>query len=84
MPEYKLIGSSPSEIKNGDKIEVQVEGLEGVKLLLVKLDDKVHAMTARCTHYGAPLVKGVLSPDARITCPWHGGTLAVSRNSSTS
>ncbi|KAK2834949.1 hypothetical protein FQN49_006751 [Arthroderma sp. PD_2] len=77
MSEYKLTGSSPSEIKNGDKIEVQVEGVEGVKLLLVKLDDQVHAMTAKCTHYGAPLVKGVLTPDARITCPWHGACFNV-------
>ncbi|KAM5466387.1 Apoptosis-inducing factor 1 [Microsporum audouinii] len=77
MSEYKLIGSSPSEIKNGDKIEVQVEGLEGVKLLLVKLDDQVHALTAKCTHYGAPLAKGVLTSDARITCPWHGACFNV-------
>lgn len=23
---------------------------------------------------GAPLIKGVLTGDGRITCPWHGGT----------
>lgn len=26
-------------------------------------------------HYGAPLVKGVVSSDGRLTCPWHGGEL---------
>ncbi|ODH52341.1 hypothetical protein GX48_01404 [Paracoccidioides brasiliensis] len=55
-----------------DKIEVEVEGIEKGKLILIKQGGQVHALTANCTHYGAPLVKGVLTPDARLTCPWHG------------
>ncbi|PGH06258.1 hypothetical protein GX51_02455 [Blastomyces parvus] len=60
-----------------DKIEVEVEGIEKGKLLLLKHGDQVHALTANCTHYGAPLVKGVLTPDARLTCPWHGACYNV-------
>ncbi|KAK2736422.1 hypothetical protein FQN57_000755 [Myotisia sp. PD_48] len=70
--EYKLNGATPSELQDGGKVEVEVEGLQNVKLLLVKLNGQLQAMSARCTHYGAPLVKGVLSPDGRLTCPWHG------------
>ena len=36
------------------------------KVLLSKLGDKVHATSAYCTHYGAPLVKGVLVADGRV------------------
>lgn len=35
-------------------------------VLLSRLGDKVHATSAFCTHYGAPLVKGVLAADGRI------------------
>ena len=36
------------------------------KVLLSKLGDKVHATSAYCTHYGAPLVGGVLVADGRV------------------
>lgn len=35
-------------------------------MLLSKIGDKVHATSAYCTHYGAPLVKGVLVADGRV------------------
>jgi Rieske Fe-S protein len=73
MAEFKLKELSSLTLNNGDKVEAEVEGIEGGKVLLVKLDDKVHAMNANCTHYGAPLKMGVLTPDGRLTCPWHGG-----------
>lgn len=72
--EYKLKDiSSLSGINNFDKVEAEVEGLQDGKVLLVKYDDKVHAISPKCTHYGAPLKLGVVSPEGRITCPWHGG-----------
>ena len=71
--EYKLkLGSL--ELKDLEKQEVEVEGIEGGKVLLVKLGEDVHALSPKCTHYGAPLVNGVMTPDGRLTCPWHGGT----------
>jgi nitrite reductase/ring-hydroxylating ferredoxin subunit len=72
--EYKLKDVTSLSLKNGEKKEVEVEGVEGGKVLLLKVQDKVHATSANCTHYGAPLSKGVLTPDGRLTCPWHGGT----------
>lgn len=36
------------------------------KVLLSRLGDQVHATSAFCTHYGAPLAKGVLTADGRV------------------
>ena len=44
--------------------QVDFEG-EG-KVLLTRLGDQIHATSAFCTHYGAPLVKGVLTADGRV------------------
>ena len=79
MAEYKLTGiSSLSTLGSLDKIEVEVEGVEEGKVLLVKLNDQVHALSPKCTHYGAPMKNGVVTGDGRITCPWHGGKLIYS------
>ncbi|KAJ5852866.1 hypothetical protein N7534_005409 [Penicillium rubens] len=76
--QYKLKDiSSFTSLKNLDKIEAEVEGIEEGKVLLVKLDDKVHALNTRCTHYGAPLKNGVVTEDGRLTCPWHGACYNV-------
>jgi nitrite reductase/ring-hydroxylating ferredoxin subunit len=71
--EFKLKDVTSLQMKNGEKKEVEVEGVEGGKVLLLKVQDQVHATSSNCTHYGAPLVKGVLTPEGRLTCPWHGG-----------
>ncbi|KAL4869681.1 hypothetical protein BDV12DRAFT_185005 [Aspergillus spectabilis] len=76
--EYRLKDiSSLSSIKNFDKVEAEVEGVQDGKVLLVKVDDNVHAISPKCTHYGAPLRLGVVSPEGRITCPWHGACFNV-------
>ena len=48
----------------GYRKQVDFEG-EG-KVLLSRLGDKIHATSAFCTHYGAPLAKGVLTSDGRV------------------
>jgi nitrite reductase/ring-hydroxylating ferredoxin subunit len=74
MTEYKLKDiTSLSSIAPLEKLEVEVEGVEEGKVLLVKIEKKVHAVSPRCTHYGAPLKNGVVTGDGRLTCPWHGG-----------
>ena len=35
------------------------------KVLLSRLGDQINATSAFCTHYGAPLAKGVLTADGR-------------------
>ncbi|CZT16159.1 related to putidaredoxin reductase [Ramularia collo-cygni] len=69
--------SSLSDLKNGEKKEVEVEGLEKVKILLARHDNTTHALSPKCTHYGAPLAKGVLTASGRLTCPWHGACFNV-------
>jgi len=76
--EYKLKGLTSVDLKNGQKAEYEVEGIEGGKVLLVKAQDGLHAMSPNCTHYGAPMVKGVVTGDGRITCPWHGACFKIS------
>ena len=71
--EFKLKGVEGLDLADNSMKQVEVEGVEGGKVLLAKFAGKVHATSANCTHYGAPLAKGVLSPDGRVTCPWHGG-----------
>lgn len=44
---------------------------ENRTVLLVHVEGKgIFAMGAKCTHFGAPLVKGVLA-GSRVVCPWH-------------
>ncbi|KAF1966622.1 hypothetical protein BU23DRAFT_486098 [Bimuria novae-zelandiae CBS 107.79] len=76
--EFKVKGLSSLNLKNGDKQEVELEGIEGGKALILKIQDQIHATSANCTHYGAPLAKGVLTPEGRLTCPWHGACFKVS------
>ena len=40
-------------------------------ILIFRQGGVVRGLSGTCTHYGAPLVKGVLGANS-ITCPWHG------------
>lgn len=53
-----------TELNEYHRKEVAFEG-EG-KVLLSRLGDQIHATSAFCTHYGAPLAKGVLTADGRV------------------
>ena len=75
--EWKLKDLSKLDLNNYDKVEAEVDGIEGGKVILVKVKDQVHALNANCTHFGAPLKNGVLTPDGRLTCPWHGACFNV-------
>lgn len=44
--------------------------IDGVPILLVRLDGKIRAIADRCTHRGAPLHEGTVA-DGCVTCPWH-------------
>lgn len=75
--EYKIKGLSALDLKSGEKREVEVEGIENGKVLLAKVGNTTHAMSSNCTHYGAPLKLGVLTPEGRLTCAWHGGNSSI-------
>jgi NADPH-dependent 2,4-dienoyl-CoA reductase/sulfur reductase-like enzyme/nitrite reductase/ring-hydroxylating ferredoxin subunit len=63
-----------SELKNGQMKQVP---FANGQVLLSRIDNQIHATSAYCTHYGAPLAKGVLSSGGRIVCPWHGACFSV-------
>ena len=71
--EFKLKGVDKLELKDLQKVEYEVEGIEGGKVLLCSVEGQVHAVNANCTHFGAPLKNAILTPEGRLTCPWHGG-----------
>ncbi|GJJ08282.1 hypothetical protein Clacol_002492 [Clathrus columnatus] len=64
-----------NELQNGQMKEVDFG--QGGKVLLSKLANKIHTTSAFCTHYGAPLAKGILVADGRVTCPWHGACFNI-------
>ena len=55
------------DLQNGQMKQIAVGDSQ---LLLSKVNDKFYATGAFCTHYGAPLEKGILCGE-RIVCPWH-------------
>ncbi|KAI0412647.1 hypothetical protein F5X98DRAFT_367116 [Xylaria grammica] len=73
MSEYKLKDVTSLSLQPGEKKEVEVEGLDGAKVLLLNAGGgQIQAVGPKCTHYGAPLVNGVLTKSGRLVCPWHG------------
>lgn len=73
MAEFRLKSLTSLSLAPGQKQEVEVEGIEDAKVILVNTGGTVKALGSKCTHYGAPLIKGVLTANGRLTCPWHGG-----------
>jgi len=48
--EYKIKGLSSLDLKNGEKREVEVEGIENGKVLLARVGYNTHALSSNCTH----------------------------------
>ncbi|CAO1614134.1 unnamed protein product [Sympodiomycopsis kandeliae] len=73
MTRIKLASSSETP-KLGEKKDFVAfgQGDDALKILLSNVKGQIHATSAKCTHYGAPLANGVLTEDGRLICPWHG------------
>lgn len=67
MSQKDVTVAKASEFADGEMKQVSANGAE---VLLACVGGSLHAVGAHCTHYGAPLVEGVLSGE-RIVCPWH-------------
>jgi len=47
--------------------------VDGQAIVLVERAGQVFAMSATCSHFGAPLEQGeVAADDECLVCPWHG------------
>jgi nitrite reductase/ring-hydroxylating ferredoxin subunit len=70
MSQFELCND---DLKDGEMREVLFTHDDGLEypVLLVKKDGEVTALGAKCTHYAAPLAKGVFCKGI-IRCPWHG------------
>ncbi|XP_065187782.1 apoptosis-inducing factor 3-like [Sycon ciliatum] len=61
------------DLKDGEMKEVEVGS---GKALLVYSGGEYSAIGHKCSHYGAPLIKGSLCNN-RVRCPWHGACFNV-------
>ncbi|HWA67766.1 MAG TPA: Rieske (2Fe-2S) protein [Mycobacteriales bacterium] len=55
---------------------LQQVDLEGVPLLVTRVDGHVVAVADRCTHRGAPLSDGTRDGDC-VVCPWHASVFSL-------
>ncbi|MBW0472609.1 hypothetical protein O181_012324 [Austropuccinia psidii MF-1] len=78
----RLEAGKRSEWKDGMMKEISLDpnDQKSPKVLVSQILGKLHATSAKCTHYGAPLIKGVLSSDGCITCPWHGAKFSICKD----
>jgi nitrite reductase/ring-hydroxylating ferredoxin subunit/uncharacterized membrane protein len=63
----------PDHLAEGQLQRVLVEEQP---ILLVKIDEQIHALGAVCSHYGAPLSEGKIIGGA-IECPWHASRFSL-------
>jgi len=61
------------EIPEGGMRPVEIDG---IKIVLIRLDGVVHALAGECPHAGAPLHEGAVC-NGRLVCPWHSGTFQI-------
>ncbi|GAA5823983.1 hypothetical protein JCM11251_003368 [Rhodosporidiobolus azoricus] len=68
-------------LKDGEMKEIPFPNQDSeTKVLLSKIKGQYYANSSKCTHYGAPLAKGVLTAEGRLVCPWHGACFNVCSN----
>ena len=63
----EIVVAKIDDLENGEIRQIAVEDSQ---ILLSRIQDKYYAVSAFCTHYGAPLETGILCGE-RIVCPWH-------------
>src|ERR1051325_6636340 len=59
--------ANTSDLRDGEMKEISVAER---KILLARVGDNFHAVSATCPHYGGPLAEGALC-GTRVMCPWH-------------
>lgn len=67
MAEKRIEVAEEGALKDGEMKQVSAEEVE---ILLSRVDGEYHAVSAECTHLGAPLEQGVRC-GRHVICPWH-------------
>jgi nitrite reductase/ring-hydroxylating ferredoxin subunit len=67
MPNSWVKVASAEELKPGNAVKVEVNGME---LCLANVDGKFLCTSNICPHQGGPLSEGMLE-GTTIVCPWH-------------
>lgn len=66
-PDFATDGVALTDLPDGT---VVLGHADGDQLLMIRRGDDVFAVAATCTHYGAPLNKGLIVGET-VRCPWH-------------
>ncbi|XP_028400310.1 apoptosis-inducing factor 3-like isoform X2 [Dendronephthya gigantea] len=65
----ETVACKVDDMKDGEMRQIDIG--DGGHALLVRENGAYTAVGYKCTHYGAPLIKGSLM-NGRVRCPWHG------------
>ena len=65
-----------NDLKDGDMKELKVGPKDEDKVLIARVNGKIHAVGNYCSHFGAPMSTGLLFDD-KILCPWHAAAFSV-------
>jgi nitrite reductase/ring-hydroxylating ferredoxin subunit len=71
--------ATASQVKEGELLPVKVENQ---KVILTRVNGKVHALENKCPHLGMPLAKSKVCNGA-VTCRWHGATFDLATGENT-
>ena len=79
-PDFTHDGIACSELREGRPVAGQANG-EAV--LIIRRGEAFFAIGAACTHYGAPLIDGIVEGET-IRCPWHHARFELSTGEASS
>ena len=65
-----------NELKDGDMKELKVGPKDDDKVLISRVQGKIHAVGNYCSYFGAPMSNGFLFDD-KVLCPWHAAAFSV-------
>ena len=74
MIDVEIVGAD--NLEEGHMMEVKVGEGKKDNVLVTRYQGKLHAIGAYCSHFGAPLINGVLFDD-KVLCPWHAAGFSV-------
>ena len=65
-----------NDLNDGEMRVLKVGDANKDKILISKVNGKIHAIGAFCSHFGVPLVNGVLFGD-KVICPAHAAAFSA-------